>query len=165
MISSRRVTHRHVFVGLAFLIPTLLAVGLLLRPEVPPISLPDPLLLDTAGFATHSRVKLKSIQVGEHEFNVGIEIGETKLPAMLIRSVSPPLKPDLLVYWASDSEVQGNLPEDALLVGELAGKALRRMVIPEAAVNGQGTMLIFSLPHQEIVGQFTTRSALDLTAS
>ena len=59
---------------LVLLVPALLFVGLVLRPEVPPLSRPDPILLANAGFATNIPDHLTRIQAGAEWTLVDLEL-------------------------------------------------------------------------------------------
>lgn len=154
MIRARRLTHRHVFLCLVILLPSILVLGLVFRPDVPPFSRPDLSLLKQAGFSTAVPDKLIPIRVGEHAFEISVEENPTNTSTLVIRSVDPLLKPDLLVYWVPET-VQGNsLPENAVLLGELMGQAFRRMPFPTTITTDQGSLVIYSLGHQEVHTQF-----------
>ena len=154
MIRTRRVIHRQMFSVLIFLIPALLFVGLAFRPEVPPFSRPDLTLLTKAGFALNIPDNLTRIQVGEHTFEIAIETESSTTPSLSIRSVDPLLKPDLLVYWVPETSQNNPLPENAMLLGELMGTSFRHMALPTAATTEQGSLVIYSLAHQEVFTQF-----------
>ncbi|MEC4675018.1 MAG: hypothetical protein VST68_12590 [Nitrospirota bacterium] len=154
MIRARRLTHRSVFLCLIILIPAILVLGLVFRPAVPPFSRPDLSLLKQAGFSTAVPDKLIPIRVGEHAFEISVGENPTNTATLVIRSVDPLLKPDLLVYWVPET-VQGNsLPEFAVLLGELMGQAFRRMPFPTATTTDQGSLVFYSLGHQEVFTQF-----------
>jgi len=148
------------FLLLAFLVPALLFVGLAFRPEVPPLSRPDLTLLTKAGFAPNIPDDLTRIQAGEHTFEIGIETYSSSTSSLIIRSVDPLLKPDLLVYWVPESSQNNSLPENAMLLGELMGTSFRHMTLPTAATTEQGSLVIYSLAHQEVFTQFLLPSAV-----
>ena len=154
MIRTRRLTHRYVFFCLAFLIPTLLLLGLAFRPDIPPFSQFDPALLSKAGFTTNIPNQVTRIQAGEHTFEIAVEEDSATMSSLIIRSVEPLLKPDLLVYWAAEPSQNISLPENAILLGELMGQTFRRMPFPKPTATDQGTLVIYSLGHQEVFTQF-----------
>ena len=154
MIRTRRLIHRQMFLLLAFLVPALLFVGLAFRSEVPPFSRPDLTLMTKAGFAPNIPGNLTRIQAGEHTFEIGIETNSSNTSSLSIRSVDPLLKPDLLVYWVPETSQNNPLPENAMLLGELMGTSFRHMALPTAATTEQGSLVIYSLAHQEVFTQF-----------
>ena len=138
MIRARRLTHRHIFSILIFLVPAILFVGLVFRPDVPPVSKPDPILLSQAGFASTIPTQLTRIQAGEYTFEIGIDTDSSTSSSLIIRSVDPLLKPDLLVYWVPESIQNHSLPEHAILLGELMGTSFRHMPLPTAQPLNKG---------------------------
>ncbi len=160
MIRTRRLIHRQLFLFLAFFIPAILFVGLAFRPDVPPLSKPDLPLLIKAGFASNIPDNLTLIQVGEHTFEIGIETDSSATSSLIIRSVNPLLKPDLLVYWIRETIKDNTLPEDAMLLGELMGTSFRHMTLPTAATTEEGSLVIYSLAHQEVFSQFLLPSVV-----
>lgn len=158
MIRTRRLVHRQMFLLLAFLIPALLFVGLVFRPDVPPVSKPDLALLTQAGFASTIPGNLARIQAEEQTFEIGLETDSSTTSSLIIRSVNPLLKPDLLVYWVPESIQNNSLPDKALLLGELMGTSFRRMTLPTAATTEPGFLVIYSLAHQEVFTHFTLPS-------
>jgi len=154
MILARRLTHRHVFFSLTFLVPTVLFVGLALRPEVPTLSMPNLILLTKAGFATYTPDQVTRIQAGEQTFEIAVGEGPANTSSLLIRSVEPLLKPDLLVYWTPEASQNHSLPKNAILLGELMGQSYRRMAFPNGTPTDRGTLIIYSLGHQEVFTQF-----------
>ena len=161
MIRTRRLIHRQMFLLLAFLIPALLFVGLAFRPEIPPLAKPDLTLLSKAGFVPNMPDDLTRIQAGEHTFEIAIEADSSTTSFLLIRSVDPLLKPDLLVYWVGESIQNNSLPENALLLGELMGTSFRHMTFPTAPSTQPGSLVIYSLAHQEVFTQFSLPSAVE----
>ena len=158
MIRTRRLVHRQMFFLLAFLIPALLFVGLAFRPDVPPVSKPDLTLLTKAGFASTIPRNLTHIHVREQTFEIGIETDSPTTSSLIIRSVNPLLKPDLLVYWVPESIQNNSLPDKALLLGELMGTSFRHMTLPTAATTEPGSLVIYSVAHQEVFTRFTLPS-------
>ena len=160
MIRARRQIHRQMFLLLTFLVPALLFVGLAFRPEAPPLSRPDLTLLTKAGFSPNIPDNLTRIKAGEHSFEIAIEADSSNTSVLIIRSVDPLLKPDLLVYWVPESIQNNSLPEHAILLGELMGTSFRHMTLPSAASTQPGSLVIYSLAHQEVFTQFLLPSVV-----
>ncbi len=158
MIRTRRLIHRQMFLLLAFLISAILFVGLVFRPDVPPLAKPDLALLTKAGFASTIPKNLIRIQAGEQAFEIGFATNFSTTSSLIIRSIHPLLKPDLLVYWIPESIQNHSLPEHALLLGELMGTSFRHMTLPTAPTTEPGSLVIFSLAHQEVFSHFTLPS-------
>ncbi len=60
--------------------------------------------------------------------------------------------PDLLVYWHPQPAIQTDkLPDDAYLLGALAGTKTLRFILPEPAMTQDGSLILYSLAHQKII--------------
>jgi hypothetical protein len=158
VIQTGRLVHRRIFSLLAFLVPLLLFVGLALRPDVPPFSRPDISLLSEAGFATNVPENLTRIQSGEQTFELAIETDSSQTASLIIRSIDPLLKPDLLVYWVPEPIENDSLPGNAILLGELLGTSFARMTFPQGTSTNRGTLVIYSQAHQDVFAQFPISS-------
>lgn len=160
MIHARRVAHRRIFGVLVVAIPALWAAGLLLRPELPPLSPADRRLLAEAGFRTDAPEGAPGTRVvaaGPAEFRVGVERGARGEPLLALQPTRAILEPDLLVYWTppgSDAPGAGSV-----LLGSLAGSAARRLPLPERAAGG-GSIVVYSLAHGEVVARLALADAL-----
>ncbi len=154
MIRPRRLLHRQMFLLLAFLVPALLFVGLAFRPDIPPVSKPDLTLLAQAGFASNIPDNLTRVQAGEQSFDIGLVRNSSTTSSLIIRSVDPLLKPDLLVYWVPESIQDNSLPDNAILLGELMGTSFRHMTLPATETTEQGSLIIYSLAHQDVFTSF-----------
>lgn len=71
--------------------------------------------------------------------------------AVEIAPIEDPRRPDVIVYWSSDSEIREVVPADSHLLGRLAGVQLRRFLLPPAAATQPGSLYFYSLGHQELV--------------
>ena len=146
MIAPLRRRHRWLTASLALVVPVLYVVALAARPGEPVVEeLPAP-LAEAAG--------------GQVEQDLGELFGD---PAVAGRSRSdgydwwleltpaePIAQPEVLVYW-SRSEVEGGLPEEAYLLGGLAGDRTRTWRLPHEILGLSGTLVLYSLGHQEVV--------------
>ena len=159
MIAARRALHRHVFSALLIIVPFLLAVSLLLSPEVPPKGSLNPLLLRQGGFAESEQWQPHTITAGSLTFEALI-IDSAPQSVLRLRPASMILKPDILVYWAPSTHIGEGLPAGSILIGRLAGVALRDMPLPDQATEGTGLILVYSLSHNEIVAHFPLNKAL-----
>lgn len=74
-----------------------------------------------------------------------------------------PRRPQVLVYRTKQRQDSEQLPEDAVLLGALAGTEVRRFPIAEAAMAFDGRLLLYSLGHQEIIGRFDLPAAQGTT--
>ncbi len=60
--------------------------------------------------------------------------------------------PDVLVYWSPrNSGADEELLREAYLLGALAGKQKRRWLLPEAALQAEGALILYSLGHQQVL--------------
>lgn len=144
---------------LAIAIPLLLATTLIWRPEVPPTTDLDPSLRRSAGIPADGEWNPRVIDTGRHTFEVQIrgDSGGEGL-SLVIRPTSVILKPDLLVYWSPGDDVTGQPSDDAVLVGSLSGRSRRLLQLPAAA--DSGTLIVYSLPHQQVVDRISLQTAL-----
>ena len=147
MIAPLRRRHRWMTATFAVVVPVLYVVALAARPDEPVVArLPAALAEAAAGEAID-------------------DFGELLAdPAVVVRSRSdgsswwieldpsgPIARPEVLVYWSRSSATAGRLPEDAYLIGSLAGDRARAFKLPEAALGRAGTLVLYSLGHQETV--------------
>ena len=144
MIHSRRRAHRRIFAVLAVGIPVLLASGLLLRPEVPPLPGDGASLFTAAGFERGETPAGVDVAAGARRF--ALHRSEEDARSVVLAPRDDLLRPDLLVYWTAQA-VEDALPPDAVLVGSLAGTAPRRLTLPRA----EGRLALYSLGHREVV--------------
>ena len=142
MIQPLRTVHRHVFIALAALLPTILAAALTGRHQFP-----------TTRPATFSipqdTIRLKQASATWNKSSFDTEFySEPKNPSEVLTALKTRRNldsPDLLLYW---SEADANSPDlnAARLLGTfVAGKSYK---LP--AANG-GTLVLYSLAHREIV--------------
>ncbi len=60
--------------------------------------------------------------------------------------------PDMLVYWHPQPSIQkSQIPDDAYLLGALAGTQKLRCILPEPAATQDGSLILYSLAHQKII--------------
>lgn len=154
MIRSRRQAHRGIFAALALILPVLLGASLLLRPELPLLSESAASLLREAGFASLSQAGPIEVSAGANDFEAQFHTGDDGRFVLAIRPKTVILRPEVLVYWTSAPAEGDALPNDAVLIGSLAGTAYRELELPAAAAGGQGTALFYSLGYQEVVARF-----------
>jgi hypothetical protein len=144
MIQPLRVVHRRVFVVSAFLLPTILVVGLgsrHLRPGASAHAAEGP---TSAYLVRESRGLWHKTEI-ESKF-----YSESDRPQDIYLALQPEQdlnEPDLLLYWATNPP-QGNvLPGEAQLVGAFTtGKAFLLPLNQERA----GHLILFSLAHQAV---------------
>ena len=164
MIRSRRQAHRAAFLGVGCILVAVWTVGLTLRQDVPPIdsSLED--LAYLSGFVNDGPDL--SMAAADERFAASFR-NDADGAYLLIRPLTPILKPDMLVYWVPSSKTftDGNLSEHAILTGNLAGDSPRRLSLPPGAAQGEGDIVIYSLGHRDIVARFPVRSAASPTGN
>lgn len=153
MIQRLRQRHRNLFVILAVILPALFLAALATRSSAPRTQeIPLFLVNETPAFP---RVLLEkdSLWAG-HDLLTRV-CADQMPPQRLVVELQPRhtfSKPDILVYWHEPAAVSGNqLPENAYLLGALAGTQLRRFVLPEAARLVEGKLVLYSLAHHQIV--------------
>ena len=163
MISSRRRAHRLIFIGLAFVLPLLLAAAFILRPDVPAPGADFEILRREASFASPSSETL-AVEQDTYAFEAFVRTNGGGRAVLELRPVIPILEPDLLVYWALGDEEPNTLPSDAILLGSLSGAAARSMSLPDRAARGEGQALIYSLGYQKVVTQIALERVLGAEA-
>ena len=151
MTRALRLRHRRVFAVLGVILPVALVIGITSRKPVPTAaSLPRELAGESPRFAvtqwsrgdlfakTRLRVALVRERAGAGRF--AIELSAAKDFA----------KPDLLIYWiAVNGNVGDVIPDNAVLLGSFNGSA--PLLIPSAAQQASGVLILYSLADHEIV--------------
>lgn len=148
MIAPLRRRHFRIFIGLALVLPPVFVLALGARPESADLgsSAAD---RETRGRVLFERSDLFATQA------ITVRVNETSTGARLL-TVSPVTAvrtPDTLVYWLSgpspnESQAADSLPPDAVLLGPLRDAAYP---LPDDAADGR--IVLYSLGHQEVVGQ------------
>ena len=76
-----------------------------------------------------------------------------------------PPSPGLLLYWApSPMAPRAALPTDAVLLGALRPRTLASYPLPADALDGSGSLMLYSLGHQQTVGEPLPLDAASLGA-
>jgi hypothetical protein len=150
MTRSLRQKHRLVFVVLGGLLPVVFTIGISMRQSVPPVEIvPLELRSQTQTFTAtgYERDDLFA------KPPVKVCLWEDLSNGQLAVGFSAPKdfeKPDLLAYWVTDRlAITDKLPADAILLGSFASTLL---ALPNQATNSEGSLVLFSLADQEIVG-------------
>ena len=172
MTRVARGRHRATVTALAVALPTLLTLALTARPARPT---PEPF---PASLASHRPEGAASsgafLPVGGPSGDAASDPGAWPLDTRMARSVAGPpwvelraddelRLPDVLLYWtpasafASGSTAAG-LPEAAWLLGRVAGTAWQQFVLPAAAREVPGRLLLYSLGRQRVVAQLDLSS-------
>ena len=160
MIRARRQLHLYIFMLMLPIVPVLLAVVLLGRPEVPPTSPTlDPTLAASAGFAGASTEPLQLIETGNSSLLLQRHSADGAGDTMLtIKPTTHIVYPDVLIYWSPETAAVTQPGKDAILVGSLSGVSRRLLQLPATGVdqsNGlQGSLVLFSLAHDQVIDQF-----------
>ena len=152
MIERLRGRHRRVVALLCVALPIGFVAGLLVRPEFP-VQAADPALrLPTGAAGAENGWRYFELEAGgELALRVVGEDGGTLLE---IQPEADPQRPDVLVYWsAAVPEESSALPAGAALLGALSGAELRRLPLPAGTSGDEGTLYLYSLGRQEIVGR------------
>jgi hypothetical protein len=135
---------------LALLAPVGLVAGVLSRPDDPIMSgLPSAVLTEIAG--PSGRIGEVALVVNEQT----ITLRTWKEGTSRFLQVAPERDvqlPDVLVYWMSGPAQDPHLapPNDAVLVGNLAGARARNFRLPSAKT--AGSVVLYSLAHKRGLG-------------
>lgn len=149
MIAPLRRRHRLMLTTLAIVVPVGYVVALAARPDAPitpelPTALAGTTVGATAGEVDHDFGELFTdpaivVRAGSDGSRWWIELDPRS-------AVS---RPEALVYW-SEAPAADRLPEDAYLIGSLAGNRARTFTLPVEALGRAGHLVLYSLGHQEV---------------
>jgi hypothetical protein len=139
MIQPLRTVHRRTFVGLAIVLPVILAVGLGARR---PIAAGE-----KTGITFASLPKTSSGLWAKHAIQTQVYVEQSGFYVVL--QPGPDLhEPDLLLYLSASGAQGSDLPADAQLLGPVqAGRPIRMAAGSEA----RGQLILYSLAHREVV--------------
>ena len=152
MIQPLRSMHRRAWLTLGLVLPTLLAVGLIVRRPLP-----------LADLKTHHSQARGPIRQSDHLWTKhaihSVFLSDTSDPTS-VQVVLEPLDdlsaPDPLVYWSRELSGSDRLPTNAVLLGAFEnGKPLR---LRES--NAKGFLILYSLAHQSIVDTASLENVL-----
>lgn len=141
MIQPLRTVHRRAFVGLAIVLPVIVAVGLRTRRPSAPAGERKTGVTFAALPKTSGRVWAKhAIRTQMYAEPSGVYI--TLQPEQDLN------EPDLLLYQSDTTARNNQLPGDAQLLGRVvAGRPLRLA----AGSDQRGQLILYSLAHHEVV--------------
>ena len=152
MIQPLRTVHRRAFMALAFVLPTVLLVGLTARRP-----------LQHAGQGMAKLGSLQPIKQSDHLWAKhtihSVFLKNTSDPTA-VQVVLEPLDdlsaPDLLVYWSSELPAGDRLPATAVLLGAFGNSEPLQLRESHA----RGFLVLYSLAHQSIVDAAPLESVL-----
>jgi len=157
---NRRLRHRHrwMVLGLALVLPAAFSWTLASRRLDPGTGQLPAVLADPP--AGHGQV------LAVREFLLGSVIVNSRLMAdsasrQMTLEITPrtdPREPDPLLYWspeAPEAESGSGVPPDAVLLGSLRGTRTRSFPLPKDAATRDGSLLLYSLGHQSVLGAAT----------
>jgi hypothetical protein len=145
---------------LAVLLPAGLAAGLAVRAPMPSGGTISSALLgslEPAGEPPFFRWYQRGLWGELPIYTELVESGDG-IVSVILHPVRDLKAPDVLVYWARLPARRGDnlqverVPEGATLVGSLAGTQPRRYVLPAAASEHNGRLILYSLAHQRVIG-------------
>jgi hypothetical protein len=147
MIQPLRSAHRVVFLLAALVLPALLVAGLRARRPSPlmaavPLPAATPAGPSLTWKTRGGTAIISLVQPGAGGGGLEIELS----PATAFRG------PDLLLYWTARGLPVDDLAPADVLLGEVSGQPVRRFQLPPAVGPGQGSLLLFSLAHHEVIG-------------
>jgi hypothetical protein len=140
MIQPLRTIHRRTFVGLAIVLPVILAVGLGARR-------PSAAGNGKSGATFASLPKTSSGLWAKHTIQTQVYAEKSDL-YIILRPGQDLNEPDLLLYLSASGTQGSSLPADAQLLGPaLAGRPIRMPV----GSGARGQLILNSLAHHEVV--------------
>ena len=155
MILPLRRRHFAVFSVLAVVLPLAYVAALATRDPLPiapaiPAELTEAIPMDLAE-------RLAWIRTGPLWTELGIEtavLPDAGGPVEIaLRPTRDPKLPKALVYWVPGVQARTALPDDAVLVGSLAGQWPVRLSAPAEARGTPGRLIVYSLGHQRVVAE------------
>jgi hypothetical protein len=148
MIRRLRRTHRVVFAFLALGIPILLTRAFASRP-LAPLSAPP---LPPAGTINASDLTASWLtQLGALRYR--LVPGAADSPGSIALGPATALRaPDLLVYWTRRDAPLSTIEDGDRLLGRLDAVLPVVIVLPPAASDSSGTLVLYSLAHRSVVG-------------
>lgn len=158
MIHPLRRRHRWITMALAVGLPIAFIAGLAVRKPIPttenaPSALMAPpdivfsqLLFDKSDLWANLKITTRLYADQQPARQLAVELHpQDDLKA-----------PDLLVYWHPEPAVQTEqLPDEAYLLGALAGTQMGRFILPAPALTQEGSLILYSLAHQKIIATTT----------
>lgn len=142
MIAKLRARHRMMFTGLALAVSPLLAAAFLWRTEPASQVFPVHNVPDDAPRLTLTPAGDSGLELALHAQGV------------VARLTQPLRKPDVLAYWSAQDATGVSLPDHVFLLGPVSARHdnfFPRQLWPEAANDGDGFLILYSLGHQELV--------------
>lgn len=151
MIRPLRQRHRLLLASLALLLPLAFALAMLARKSPSRAEVLPPVLRHAV--ASFEIVLWQSEKLFPN-LNFSARVyGDALPPTQFQLELQPQAElhaPDVLVYWSPRiSGASEALLHEAYLLGTLAGKQKRSWILPQAALHNEGTLLIYSLGHQQ----------------
>lgn len=149
MILPLRLRHRRVFAIMGVLLPIAFVFGIAARRPVPS---KEKLPMLVAGSSENFVPAGEELESLFHRPSIRVrplhQPGSSRRAIRLVATADF-AEPDLLVYWVPGSPaVTNQLPATATLLGSFNAPAL---VLPDAALNTEGSLILFSLADQEVV--------------
>jgi hypothetical protein len=158
MIQPLRRRHLGMMTAIAIILPIVFIAGLAVRKPIPATeSLPSALMTPPAISFSHLLFE-KSDLWTDLKITTRVYAGQQPAEHLAVELYPQSyLKiPDLLVYWHPQPSIQtGKLPDDAYLLGVLAGTHKLRFILPEPAMTQDGSLILYSLAHQKIIAATT----------
>jgi len=143
MIQPLRTLHRRAFIILAGVLPLILSAGLIERHRVPAAK-SRPLTTDPRITGLHQTTVVSAKNTFEAKLaSAPVDSGLVHFALVPLRELH---EPDLLLYWTSPAAQPGDLTSAHLLGAFTPEKSY---LLP--AGTGQGSLVLFSLAHGEIV--------------
>ena len=153
MIRPLRTRHRIMVTALAATLPILFVASLLMR-ELPPAMETLPEALQPSSTAYPTLLAEMPDLWGEPAILTRLHADATPAARLAVElHPEAPLKaPDVLVYWQMGTlPAESAVPEDAYLLGTLAGTQARYFALPDTALHTDGHLILYSLGHQQTI--------------
>lgn len=157
MIHALRQQHLRTFAALAVLLPVGLLVGLRARPAPARVAaLPEDLAAAGGWDGRGGSVLWTSTEnfASLHLTESLLQDADGKT-AVSLQPQADVESPDVLVYWTPrDTKGSTSVPDDAVLLGALAGAHARIFPLPDTTTHtGRGGILLYSLAHGTVLGE------------
>jgi hypothetical protein len=146
MIRRLRTAHRVIWLAGLVLLPAIVVLGLDAR-RPPLLSAPRPLpaafpLAPPSAWATPAGTVMVALVRIAADSTMALEF----TGALALRG------PDLLFYWSPRPPPVTGIDSSDVLLGPASGQPIRRYPIPATALTRPGSVLLYSLAHQTLMG-------------
>ena len=150
MIRPLRQRHRRMVIVLGIFLPVAFAVGIAARKPVPGMtSLPAELVASSRKFTVTEWERTDLFTKAPLQVELLREAAGAGNFALRFSTARDFVKPDLIVYWVTGTNMTDMLPDNARLLGSF--NPVTPLPLPEHVRSASGTLVLYSLADHAIV--------------